>query len=50
MSDINNPQPDRIVAPMGTPTERALENRLRPKTLDEYVGEIVDTTSSRRGR
>ncbi|MGD9264758.1 MAG: Holliday junction branch migration DNA helicase RuvB [Lysobacterales bacterium] len=24
---------------MGTPTERALENRLRPKTLDEYIGQ-----------
>jgi Holliday junction DNA helicase RuvB len=39
MSDTNNPQADRIVAPMGAPTERALENRLRPKTLAEYVGQ-----------
>jgi Holliday junction DNA helicase RuvB len=39
MSDMNNPPAERIVEPMGTPTERALENRLRPKTLDEYVGQ-----------
>jgi Holliday junction DNA helicase RuvB len=39
MSDINKPEADRIVEPMGTPTERALENRLRPKTLDEYIGQ-----------
>ena len=39
MSDMNQPEADRIVTPTGAPTERALENRLRPKTLDEYVGQ-----------
>ncbi|MCW8925248.1 MAG: Holliday junction branch migration DNA helicase RuvB, partial [Xanthomonadales bacterium] len=24
---------------MGAPSERAMENRLRPKTLDEYIGQ-----------
>jgi Holliday junction DNA helicase RuvB len=39
MSDTDYPADDRIVTPMGAPSERAMENRLRPKTLDEYIGQ-----------
>ncbi len=30
---------ERIVAPMDTPADRAMEARLRPKTMDEYIGQ-----------
>ncbi len=39
MSDFDTQAEDRIVTPMGAPSERAMENRLRPKTLDEYIGQ-----------
>ncbi len=30
---------ERIVTPMDTPTDRAVEASLRPKTMDEYIGQ-----------
>jgi len=39
MSDSDTQSADRFVTPMGAPSERAMENRLRPKTLDEYIGQ-----------
>jgi Holliday junction DNA helicase RuvB len=39
MSNFDVQAEDRIVTPVGAPSERAMENRLRPKTLDEYIGQ-----------
>jgi Holliday junction DNA helicase RuvB len=41
MSNFDVQAEDRIVTPVGAPSERAMENRLRPKTLDEYIGQQV---------
>jgi Holliday junction DNA helicase RuvB len=41
MSDSINPVADRIVTPLDTPSDRAVEISLRPKTLDEYIGQQV---------
>jgi len=30
---------DRIVTPLDTPSDKALDNTLRPKTMDEYIGQ-----------
>ena len=32
---------ERVVTPMDTSEDRAVESRLRPKTLEEYVGQPV---------
>jgi Holliday junction DNA helicase RuvB len=41
MNDPINPADDRFVTPMDIPSDRAMENTLRPKTLDEYIGQQV---------
>ena len=30
---------DRIVTPLDTPSDKALDNTLRPRTMDEYIGQ-----------
>lgn len=35
---MNNPG-DRLVNPMDTPSDRAIEVSIRPKTMDEYIGQ-----------
>ena len=35
---MNNPD-DRLVNPMDTPSDRAIEASIRPKTMDEYIGQ-----------
>jgi Holliday junction DNA helicase RuvB len=39
MSDTSKQAGDRIVTPLDTPSDRAVEISLRPKTLDEYIGQ-----------
>jgi len=39
MSDSIDQDGDRIVTPLDTPSDRAMEISLRPRTLDEYIGQ-----------
>jgi Holliday junction DNA helicase RuvB len=37
-ADMNDPG-DRLVNPVDTPSDRAIEASIRPKTMDEYIGQ-----------
>jgi Holliday junction DNA helicase RuvB len=39
MSESNNQLGERIVTPMDTPSDKAMDISLRPKTMDEYIGQ-----------
>jgi Holliday junction DNA helicase RuvB len=39
MSEFSNQQGDRIVNPIDTPSDKAMDISLRPKTMAEYIGQ-----------